>query len=70
MRLAGVLDEFRLTFKLLTPFADVRVEYRVGVRRSTAQLEKLFVDGKTGLVTKDEFDREFPSSAPTHKFCV
>ena len=47
---------------LVTPFDDICVEYRVGVRRSTAKLEKLFIDCKTGLVTKDEFDREFPSS--------
>ena len=47
---------------LLTPFVDVCLEYRVGVRRSTAQFEKLFVDGTTGFVTKNQFDREFPSS--------
>jgi len=47
---------------LLTPFFEIVLEYRVGVRRATAQFKKLFVDGTTGLVRKDEFDREFPSS--------
>lgn len=47
---------------LLTPFVNICIEFRVGVRRSTAQLEKLFADGTTEQVRKDEFDREFPSS--------
>jgi len=48
---------------LKLPLFDVTTEYRVGVRRATAFIDKLF-SGDKGIarIAKDAFDQEFPSS--------